>query len=247
MNCSDNCKHYKRGCDIFSPCCKKFFSCRLCHDENSDHEINRFLINNIRCKKCQHIQKKQQNCEKCKMNMGKYFCEICCLYDDNDKGQFHCEKCGICRVGGKDNFFHCDKCNACISIALKDNHNCIQNVMKDICPICRQDLFSSTEPVSVMRCGHHIHGECMKMMFETDNATMASYRCPTCQKSIIDLSQYWEMLDQEIANVPMPEEYANEMRDIICNDCNQENNVKFHVIGMKCLNNDCGSYNTKMI
>jgi hypothetical protein len=31
-----------------------------------------------------------------------------CRFFDDDvrKGQFHCAKCGICRVGGRDNFFH---------------------------------------------------------------------------------------------------------------------------------------------
>jgi len=27
--------------------------------------------------------------------------------DTTSKKQFHCEDCGICRVGGRENFFHC--------------------------------------------------------------------------------------------------------------------------------------------
>jgi RING finger/CHY zinc finger protein 1 len=27
--------------------------------------------------------------------------------DDISKEQFHCDLCGICRVGGRQNFFHC--------------------------------------------------------------------------------------------------------------------------------------------
>jgi hypothetical protein len=27
--------------------------------------------------------------------------------------QYHCDKCGMCRVGGASNFFHCDKCGGC--------------------------------------------------------------------------------------------------------------------------------------
>ncbi|GJM95505.1 hypothetical protein PR202_ga12248 [Eleusine coracana subsp. coracana] len=27
-----------------------------------------------------------------------------------EKGQYHCYDCGICRIGGKENFFHCVKC-----------------------------------------------------------------------------------------------------------------------------------------
>ena len=59
-------------------------------------------------------------------------------------------------------------------------------------------------------------------------------------------TDYWKELDAEIANIQMPEEYANDMRDIICNDCGITSNVTFHVVGMKCLNEECGSYNTKM-
>ena len=28
-----------------------------------------------------------------------HFCSVCKLFDDTDKGQFHCEGCGICRLG----------------------------------------------------------------------------------------------------------------------------------------------------
>lgn len=83
-----------------------------------------------------------------------YFCEICCLYDNTDKGQFHCDKCGICRVGGKENFFHCDKCNACIGINLKDSHNCIENVTKNVCPICRENMFDLIDSITMLKCGH---------------------------------------------------------------------------------------------
>ena len=33
--------------------------------------------------------------------------------------QFHCDRCGICRVGGADNFFHCDTCGCCYSKSLE--------------------------------------------------------------------------------------------------------------------------------
>jgi hypothetical protein len=26
------------------------------------------------------------------------------------KQQYHCDACGICRIGGRENFFHCDRC-----------------------------------------------------------------------------------------------------------------------------------------
>lgn len=243
----DNCEHYKRGCKILAPCCDKLFHCRLCHDEQSDHEINRFEIKKVQCKKCYYLQDVKQFCEICNNCMGEYFCSICNFFDDTDKGQFHCESCGICRVGGRENFYHCNRCNSCIRIEIKDSHNCIENVTKDVCPICRLDLFNSTESLSVLKCGHYMHQNCMNFMLNQKKLSLTSLRCPTCQKTIVDLSKHWAMMDLEIENVPMPEEYINETRNIICNDCETEGNVKFHVLGLKCVNSNCGSYNTKIV
>ena len=242
-----NCIHYKRGCKKLAPCCNKLVYCRICHDDDNNHVMDRHAVEKVLCKKCNHLQNVQQICEYCYNCMGNYFCAKCKFFDDTDRGQFHCDKCGICRVGGKDNYYHCDKCNTCISISLKDNHNCIENVMKDVCPICREDLFNSTDQVSILKCGHYMHEECMTFMLKTENATIASYRCPTCQKTIVDLSSYWQALDNEISHVPMPQEYINEKRKIICNDCRIETTAPFHVLGLKCQNIECGSYNTKNI
>jgi RING finger/CHY zinc finger protein 1 len=30
---SYRCKHYKRKCEKMAPCCKKYYRCRLCHNE----------------------------------------------------------------------------------------------------------------------------------------------------------------------------------------------------------------------
>ena len=46
------CVHYERKCNIVAPCCGKVFGCRVCHDEMSDHEMNRFEIERIICKDC---------------------------------------------------------------------------------------------------------------------------------------------------------------------------------------------------
>ena len=37
------CDHYRRHNTIVAMCCQKEFGCRLCHDDNSDHKINRFI------------------------------------------------------------------------------------------------------------------------------------------------------------------------------------------------------------
>ena len=47
-----SCSHYDRECMILSPCCHKWYSCRLCHDEEEDHNIDRYTINKMKCKLC---------------------------------------------------------------------------------------------------------------------------------------------------------------------------------------------------
>ena len=37
-------------------------------------------------------------CTSCEVQFANYFCAICNLFDDKDKGQFHCTPCGICRL-----------------------------------------------------------------------------------------------------------------------------------------------------
>ena len=40
-----NCEHYNRQCMILSPCCDKWYSCRLCHDQFEDVERRANLAN----------------------------------------------------------------------------------------------------------------------------------------------------------------------------------------------------------
>jgi len=54
----------------------------------------------------------------------------------------------------------------------------------------------------------------------------------------------WQSLDAEIAATPMPEEYRDMKVAILCRDCHQVCRVNFHVLGLKCQNTQCGSYNT---
>lgn len=54
-----------------------------------------------------------------------YFCEKCKLFGDEDLGMYHCEGCGLCRVGGRDKFFHCDICELCLPTDIKNTHKVI--------------------------------------------------------------------------------------------------------------------------
>lgn len=60
------------------------------------------------------------------------------LFFQTSKRQFHCDKCGICRIGGRDNFFHCDRCGCCYSVELRERHTCVEKSMHQDCAICME-------------------------------------------------------------------------------------------------------------
>ncbi|XP_070251016.1 RING finger and CHY zinc finger domain-containing protein 1 isoform X1 [Myotis yumanensis] len=229
------CEHYDRGCLLKAPCCDKLYTCRLCHDNKEDHQLDRFKVKEVQCINCEKIQHAQQTCEECSTLFGEYYCSICHLFD-KDKKQYHCENCGICRIGPKEDFFHCLKCNLCLAMNLQGKHKCIENVSRQNCPICLEDIHTSRVVAHVLPCGHLLHRTCYEEMLKE------GYRCPLCMHSALDMTRYWRQLDDEVAQTPMPSEYQNMTVDILCNDCNGRSTVQFHILGMKC--NICESYNT---
>ena len=149
------CKHYQRACKLQAHCCGKWYSCRFCHDEVSDHSISRNLVKTMMCMHCWHTQPAGQKCVniKCGKQLASYYCSICKLWDnDGKKNIYHCNDCGICRIGkglGID-YFHCEICNVCMAMGLKGNHKCIERNLECDCPICGEYMFTSTSTVIFM-------------------------------------------------------------------------------------------------
>lgn len=104
------CQHYKRNVKLQCFSCKKWYTCRFCHDEVEDHHLNRPKTENMLCMLCGYAQPASQLCKNCGEVAALYYCSTCKLWDnDTSKSIYHCHDCGICRVGqglGKD-FFHC--------------------------------------------------------------------------------------------------------------------------------------------
>lgn len=111
------CEHYKRNVKLQCYTCKKWYTCRFCHDQVEDHHLNRRKTENMLCMLCGHAQPASQWCRQCGEQAAQYYCSVCKLWDnDSKKNIYHCGDCGICRIGqglGKD-FFHCR-----VSISLK--------------------------------------------------------------------------------------------------------------------------------
>lgn len=231
------CEHYRRKCQFLTPCCKKLYTCRFCHDDQEAHKLNRKDLTQVKCLKCGTSQEIHQTCSNCGVVFGLYFCSICKLFDDEDKRQYHCDGCGICRIGGRDKFFHCEKCDMCLPVKMQNQHKCVEKVSRANCPVCLEDLHTSRIPSHIPACGHLIHRTCFEELLRTGN-----YACPLCSASMVDMSMVWTLIDSEISVSPMPSEYANYHIWVLCRDCHKESRILFHVLGLKC--GHCGGYNT---
>jgi len=235
------CSHYKRKCKLMAPCCQKTYNCRFCHDESEEnHTMDRKAVEQVECLGCCLLQPLASQCkdEVCGLVFGSaYFCLICKLFDDTQKGQFHCDGCGICRAGGRDSFEHCDTCGLCLPI--NKPHKCISGSSKTNCPVCMEDIHTSRVGAHVPPCSHLLHNTCYVQMVSN-----GLYACPTCGLSMQDMSRVWKDIDRDVAETPMPREYQGLFRNILCRDCNTSSMAPFHVVGMKCV--PCGSYNTTL-
>uniref|UniRef100_M1B0F7 Zinc finger protein n=1 Tax=Solanum tuberosum TaxID=4113 RepID=M1B0F7_SOLTU len=236
------CSHYKRNCKLLAPCCKKLFPCIRCHDETTDHTLDRKTITQMMCMKCLKIQPIGPSCStpSCDgFSMGRYYCKICKLFDD-ERQIYHCPFCNLCRLGKGlgVGYFHCMNCNACMSKSLSV-HVCREKCLEENCPICHEYIFTSTNPVKALPCGHLMHSKCFQ------EYTCSHYTCPICSKSLGDMQVYFEMLDALLSEQKIPEEYAGQTQAILCNDCEKRGTASFHWLYHKCSN--CGSYNTRLV
>lgn len=115
LEASLGCQHYQRNVKLQCHTCRKWYTCRFCHDEVEDHHLIRRDTENMLCMLCGHAQPAAQNCGRCGEQTAQYYCDICKLWDnDGKKSIYHCNDCGICRIGqglGKD-FFHCKVCRS---------------------------------------------------------------------------------------------------------------------------------------
>ncbi|RAL00236.1 RING finger and CHY zinc finger domain-containing protein [Aspergillus ibericus CBS 121593] len=233
------CQHYKRNVKLQCFACKKWYTCRFCHDEVEDHHLDRPKTENMLCMLCGCAQPAAQFCGQCGERAAQYYCHTCKLWDnDANKSIYHCNDCGICRIGqglGKD-FFHCKTCSVCLPISIENTHRCIERSTQCDCPICGDYMFTSPETVVFMRCGHSIHQRCLSEYAKT------SYRCPICSKTITNMESTFRNLDRTIQSQPMPAEFRGTRALIYCNDCCAKSIVKYHWLGLRC--DMCESYNT---
>ena len=137
--------------------------------------MDRFAVVKISCNKCETVQDKQSKCIKCGIKFGKYSCLKCSIFDDLEQGQFHCDRCELCRTGGRERFLHCDPCGLCLPLSTFYEHKCLDISQRD-CSICMTPLEKSRYTLFVPQCSHLVHYYCYEEMSRNK-----MYNCPVCQ------------------------------------------------------------------
>ena len=199
------CSHYARACKLRHPITGQLFGCRLCceerreanHYDDSLPPLDRNEVTEVLCMRCNTLQPTGPTCisATCVKNprFARYYCNICNLYDDATREIYHCPYCNVCRKGkglGID-FRHCMRCNACIAIGNYDNHACIPHRLQGQCPICRESLFESTEPLRGMPCGHVMHLNCFNL-YVTNSSRFGKISCPYCKVEVDNINEWTE-------------------------------------------------------
>jgi hypothetical protein len=120
-----------RAIRAHSPCysCVSAYCCLLfILLQDADHNLPRQLLQHVVCNTCQHSQPLAEGntCRTCGTRFADYFCRDCGTANNDvpAAGYFHCDACGICRVGTRQEFFHCTGCGCCLRRALQGVSAC---------------------------------------------------------------------------------------------------------------------------
>jgi len=224
------CEHYQAECQIFSECCKKFHDCRICHDKNEYHFIDRYSIKTIRCNECKTEQNKSQTCMNCGKKFSENYCGQCNIWCEFEI--FHCKDCNVCFRLNDEERFHCQNCGICFE--KKNDHDCSTKLIHrdDECSVCMDPLFFNTRQAIFPKCGHAIHSDCFHQLIQ-----VGDYKCPLCKKTMLDID--W---DDYSLFIDMHKIQEQKLVGIICNDCLERTENLYHPFGVQCKN--CKSYNT---
>jgi len=235
-----SCSHYHRRCNIWAPCCRRWFCCHRGHDESQSCSTRltslqaRRHISIIRCSSCkrsQTITADSKKCRFCSQVLGQYFCSTCRMWDRGPA--FHCSRCGICQRGNRYEVRHCDTCNMCYSIHDRD-HAC--TIFND-CALCKQPLRGSTRPTHNTPCGHPMHESCFI------SRVMYKFSCPipSCGRAIGNINDFNRCYQHVVRH---PNNYQNTPVRILCNSCHHVTTTTIHNRLGRCSH--CGSHNTRI-
>jgi len=237
INNLNNCKFISNNFMQISKCCNKEYCCKICHDLTETHELNG-LFTKIKCKQCGNQQSYdfygKNKCKNCELNLNCRYSCLKCHIVTNKKNYTHCSKCNKCYNYKSNNIIHIN--NMCfIKDDLKNNGKIN---LKEDCSICFSKFENKLDVLKQLKCGHVLHNCCYEELIKT------SYKCPICCKTILNMSEEFNILKKEINNTELSDLYREKL-SIYCNDCEKKSDTYFHYKGNMCMY--CNSFNTKKI
>lgn len=200
-NLAFECSHYpNKNCSRFKfACCGGVIDpCHRCHQARGTCTAAHVEVESIVCNVCEMEQSPAPVCAQCSIDFSRSFCPKCFIW--TDAYMHHCDGCGLCRALSHPDatLYHCGTCNSCFASPI---HRCARvDIREASCPVCLESAHDSQKEVTVVSCGHVIHTECLIDGLDQDN-----YRCPTCRKSMFDMTQTWSATRRLIASQPIPQ------------------------------------------
>ncbi|PIA40232.1 hypothetical protein AQUCO_02500140v1 [Aquilegia coerulea] len=268
------CEHYKRNCKVFAACCNQLFTCRYCHDEATDHTMDRYIRFAYLS---YHIQAFSSCCSSSfnwllvlihkQKSTTKMMCMKCLTVQPVGAtcSNISCNGlsmakyfCSICRLYDNEReIYHCPYCNLCrvgkgLGIDYFHCMNCNACMSKSLAShICREKCLSRTAQFAhefIFTSSSPVKAlPCGHLMHSTcfKDYTCMHYTCPICSKSLGDMQVYFRMLDALLSEEKTPDEYYGQTQVILCNDCEKRGVAPFHWLYHKC--SSCASYNTRLL
>lgn len=180
--------------------------CRLCYAERGDDStpFPRKDVEAMVCAFCACAQPCAGHCRNPDCTAHErphsYYCGVCHLWEHRPGGGregssrvrgdgplleppppppiYHCDQCGICRIGPRSMYRHCGGCGMCVPRRLP--HRCWGELHGASCPVCYEPCDQhGREPITFLACGHALHTACCRQLFEHGH-----YACPTCGRVV---------------------------------------------------------------
>lgn len=172
----EHCTHYRRWVYPIAPDGGQPTPCRSCFETSTGNTLDRAAVTHMQCQFCFTVQPTRSACRNSDCTQHgvahRYYCATCHLWEHRgSRPIFHCDDCGICRVGSRAMYRHCHRCGMCVP--KRGEHRCWGQTSQ--CPVCLEDLHGSRENCTYTRCGHALHQGCLRAWCAQGRAT-----CPLC-------------------------------------------------------------------
>lgn len=227
-----------------------FYPCRICHDDTVlSHSFTRYDMKYVLCLQCGETVPAARTCDKCGTLFAEYFCNKCNVFSgigDEAKPNYHCEKCGFCRVGDGSGVTHCDKCNKCFVSKYFEDHDCVLDIGN--CIICQEDLNTTINQYILLPCNshHYAHVYCYETLLAQD---FYSCKCPICRKLILydnEIPEFNRLAELLYITTIQEASLAGYYDYCQCNQCLTRFIAPYHTQATRCANPECLSYNTEV-